>query len=66
LSELDRDILAMLAQGLSSVGIGQRLAIDTEIVESHLTDVFATLGLPAERDDDRRTQSVMRYLEATR
>jgi DNA-binding NarL/FixJ family response regulator/class 3 adenylate cyclase len=66
LSELDRDILAMLAQGLSSVGIGQRLAIDTEIVESHLADVFATLGLPAERDDDRRTQSVVRYFEATR
>jgi DNA-binding NarL/FixJ family response regulator len=64
LADLDRDILALLAEGLSSVGIAQRLAVDAEIVESRIAEVFARLGLSAERDADRRAETVVRYLEA--
>lgn len=65
LSPRERDVLALMAQGLSNPTIGQRLHLSLSAVEKHVTAIFVALGLAEpEPTTHRRVAAVVRYLQA--
>jgi DNA-binding NarL/FixJ family response regulator len=63
LTAREREVLALMAEGLSNAGIGQRLVITEGAVEKHVTSIFTKLGLEPAETDHRRVLAVLRYLE---
>jgi DNA-binding NarL/FixJ family response regulator len=64
LSPREREVLALVAEGLSNPAIADRLAIALRSVEKHVSAIFAKLGLPATGGEDRRVLAVLRHLRA--
>ena len=62
LSVREREVLALVAEGRSNKGIGERLEITQRGVQKHVTSVFTKLGLPADDDDNRRILAVLAFL----
>jgi DNA-binding NarL/FixJ family response regulator len=62
LSERERDVLELMAEGRSNRAIAERLFITEHTVEKHVTNIFATLRLPQSPDDHRRVLAVVAYL----
>ena len=65
LSEREREVLGLMAEGLSDRGIADRLTLSLQTVYSHVQHVFTKLDLPATSSDNRRVRAVVTYL-ATR
>ena len=66
LSDRERDVLCLMAQGRSNVGIGQALHLSPRTVEAHIASTF--LKLPLDADDNtsnRRILAVLAYLQET-
>jgi DNA-binding NarL/FixJ family response regulator len=62
LTERERDVLALMAEGRSNKAIGQRLYITEHTVEKHVKSIFGKLRLPATADDHRRVLAVLTFL----
>lgn len=62
----EREILELMAQGLSNSGIAQRLVVSPKTVERHIGSVFAKLRLDPGEVGHRRVLAVLRVLGATR
>jgi DNA-binding NarL/FixJ family response regulator len=62
LTDREREILGLMAEGLSNQGIVERLFLSPKTVETHIHSVFSKLGLPAETGDHRRVRAVLAYL----
>jgi DNA-binding NarL/FixJ family response regulator len=65
LSDRQREILQFVAQGLSNDAIAARLRADRDAVGADIEEIFATLGLPDECEEDRRVAAVLTYLRET-
>jgi DNA-binding NarL/FixJ family response regulator len=65
LTEREREVLSLVAEGLSNVAIASRLFITERTVEAHTTQVFAKLGLTADADSHRRVRSVLTFLRGS-
>jgi len=62
LTERERSVLALLAEGLSNSGIAGRLYISERTVEVHVQRIFAKLGISDEQHVNRRVGAVLVYL----
>jgi DNA-binding NarL/FixJ family response regulator len=65
LSAREREVLGLLAEGLSDEAIAERLTLSQEDVEADVGQIFVKLGLRDERAEDRRVAAVLTYLRAT-
>jgi DNA-binding NarL/FixJ family response regulator len=65
LSARERDVLALMAEGLGNTAIAERLVVSESAVHKHIRSVFAKLDLPPTDRSDRRVTAVLRYLRAT-
>ncbi|MFI7635103.1 response regulator [Nonomuraea sp. NPDC049400] len=64
LTERERAVLRLMAEGRTNMAIAERLSIAERTVEKHCTSIFAKLGLEASPHDHRRVLAVLRYLNA--
>jgi DNA-binding NarL/FixJ family response regulator len=64
LTDREREVLALMAEGRSNAGIARRLWVTEGTVEKHIHRILAKLPLPATDDDHRRVLAVLAFLEA--
>jgi DNA-binding NarL/FixJ family response regulator len=64
LTPREREVLELMAQGLSNAAIAARLVVTDGAVEKHVTNIFGKLDLPATNDDHRRVLAVLAFLRA--
>jgi DNA-binding NarL/FixJ family response regulator/class 3 adenylate cyclase len=64
LTERERDVLGLMAQGKSNAAIGQDLTMSPKTVESHVRSIFMKLDLAENPDEHRRVAAVVRWLHA--
>jgi DNA-binding NarL/FixJ family response regulator len=64
LTPRERDVLALMAEGRSNLGICRRLWLTKGTVEKHVHSILRKLNLPDVDDDHRRVLAVIRYLDA--
>ena len=64
LSARERDVLALVAEGLSNRAIGERLHIADRTVEAHITAIFLKLRLDESPESHRRVLAVLTFLRA--
>jgi DNA-binding NarL/FixJ family response regulator len=64
LSEREREVLALMAEGRSNRAIADRLVITERTVEKHVTSILMKLRIPESQDDHRRVLAVIAYLGA--
>jgi DNA-binding NarL/FixJ family response regulator len=64
LTQRERDVLALMAEGRSNTEIGATLTITDSAVSKHINSIFAKLGLYPGDVGHRRVLAVLRYLGA--
>jgi DNA-binding NarL/FixJ family response regulator len=67
LSELtprEREVLGLMAEGLSNHAIAERLVVTERAVEKHVTSIFGKLRLPPTAETHRRVLAVLAYMRA--
>jgi len=62
LTTREREVLALMAEGLTDRGIAERLYLTPNTVETHVRHIIAKLGLPASPADNRRVHAVLAHL----
>jgi len=65
LTPRERDVLALIVEGLSNHGIAERLHVGPHAVEKHVTSIFEKLELGHDRADHRRVLAVLKVLRAS-
>ncbi len=64
LTDRQRDVLELMAQGRSNVKIAEQLNVSEKAVVRHTSNIYEDLGLGSSADDHRRVLAVVRYLSA--
>jgi DNA-binding NarL/FixJ family response regulator len=62
LTPREREVLELMAQGLSNKAICDELVLSERAVERHITGVLSKLGIPATGQEHRRVLAVLAYL----
>jgi len=65
LTERERTVLELMAQGLTNTGIAKRLYLSERTVEAHVRHVLGKLDLPEGDDGHRRVLAVLAHLSAS-
>ena len=63
LSTREREVLAVMAEGLSNPAIADRLVISVGAVEKHVASIFDKLGLRPDAENNRRVRAVLAWLD---
>lgn len=61
LTDRERDVAALIAQGLSDAAIAERLGIEARTVGTHILSIYATLRAPDRKLINRRVWLAMRW-----
>jgi DNA-binding NarL/FixJ family response regulator len=64
LTAREREVLHLIAEGLSNQAIAERLDITLRATQKHVSSIFEKLGLPATGSEHRRVLAVLRFLHA--
>jgi DNA-binding NarL/FixJ family response regulator len=64
LSEREREVLALMAEGRSNAAIAERLFITERTVEKHVRSILMKLRIPESQEDHRRVLAVLAYLDS--
>ena len=64
LTDREREVLGLMAEGRTNLAIADRLVITLKTVETHVASIFSKLGLEPEPDDHRRVLAVLTYLRS--
>ena len=64
LTEREREVLALMAEGHSNEGIGERLVLSPRTVETHIRQIFLKLGLRDTPAYHRRVVAVLTFLRS--
>ncbi|KEF05924.1 MULTISPECIES: response regulator [Streptomyces] len=62
LTEREREVLALMAEGRSNAGIAGALVVSESAVAKHINNILAKLDLPKADADHRRVLAVLRFL----
>jgi DNA-binding NarL/FixJ family response regulator len=63
LSEREREVLGVMAEGRSNAAIAEVLVLTIGAVEKHIANIFSKLHLPPSESDNRRVLAVLAYLQ---
>jgi serine/threonine-protein kinase PknK len=64
LSEREREVLSLMAEGRSNAGIAHRIWVTEGTVEKHVRSIMNKLSLPETGEDHRRVLAVLTFLDA--
>jgi DNA-binding NarL/FixJ family response regulator len=64
LTEREREVLGLMAEGRTNRAIAEQLVITEHTVEKHVTSVMGKLRIPASADDHRRVLAVLTFLDS--
>lgn len=64
LTERERQVLGLVAEGMSNRAIAGRLYVTERTVEAHITQIFQKLRLPESSDQHRRVLAVLAFLRS--
>jgi DNA-binding NarL/FixJ family response regulator len=64
LTPREREVLALISEGLSNNAIAERLVVTERAVEKHVTSIFGKLRLPPTAETHRRVLAVLAYMRA--
>jgi len=62
LTERERVVIGLMAEGLTNAGIARRLVLSERTVETHVRHVLMKLDVPDSEDDHRRVLAVLAHL----
>jgi DNA-binding NarL/FixJ family response regulator len=66
LTAREREVLALVAEGLSNRAIATQLVVTERTVEAHVKQIFLKLGLDPNPQSHRRVRAVLAYLRGER
>jgi DNA-binding NarL/FixJ family response regulator len=64
LTDREREVLALMAEGRSNAAIAERLVVTQRTVEAHVRQILSKLDLPESSDNHRRVLAVLAYLRS--
>lgn len=64
LSEREKRVLELMAEGLTNIGIAQRLVLSERTVEAHVRHLLLKLEIPESEEGHRRVLAVLTHLRA--
>jgi len=64
LTDREREVLTLMAEGRSNAAIASRLYVTEKAVDKHINNIFTKLDLPPAPDDNRRVLAVLAWLNA--
>jgi DNA-binding NarL/FixJ family response regulator len=64
LTHREREVLALMAEGLTDRGISERLYVTPKTTETHIRHIFAKLGIPTTPTHNRRVHAVLTFLRS--
>jgi serine/threonine-protein kinase len=64
LTEREREVLALIAEGLTDRAIAQKLWVTPKTVETHIRHILQKLAIPSDASQNKRVHAVLAYLRA--
>jgi DNA-binding NarL/FixJ family response regulator len=63
LTPREREVLGLMAEGLSNTAIARKMVVTDGAVEKHVRNIFTKLDLPPDDEQHRRVRAVLAYLQ---
>jgi DNA-binding NarL/FixJ family response regulator len=64
LTPREREVLELMAEGLSNTAIARKMVVTDGAVEKHVRNIFTKLDLPPDDEQHRRVRAVLAYLQS--